>query len=164
MDKIENSNQDLRTLKTLNDLTQKENIKSLSSNQKEVQTLAAIIEGLEKEIENYEVTEKKDHLKRVNVDKREALNKNSRANKMILKDFKSGLKDFLFDTEKLSPDYEGHDYSLGHLLQALWKNYKDNGVHNYISIESLDFDVEKDALEHVKRAGLIVQNSKIKVG
>ena len=27
-------------------------------------------------------------------------------------------------------------------------------------MESLDFDVEKNALEQVKRAGLIVQNSK----
>jgi len=157
---IENVNDDLRRLKELNELTETENIESLASNQRQVHSLEAIIEGLKKEVEDYAATEKKEHLKRVNIEKRKALKENSRANKLILKELKSGLKDFLYDTERLSPNYESHDSSLGHLLQALWKNYKDNGVHNYISMESLDFDVEKNALEQVKRAGLIVQNSK----
>ena len=157
---LENSIKELRTLKHLD--TKTLNTKSLANDRKEIQKVASYIESLEKEIQENDGVDKEDHLKKVNKEKREELTRDTRANKMILKGFKMGLRDFLNDTESLNPGYnEQHDASpFGHILQALWKNYTENGIHDYISIESLEFDVDSDALEHLKRGGLVESNSK----
>ena len=159
---LENSIKDLRTLQRLNQDTRTQNTKSLASEKKEVQNLASIIESLEKEVRENDNVDKEDQLKKMNQDKRQELTKNTRTNKMILKDFKKELRDFLNDTESLTAGYNpDHDTSsFGHILQSLWKNYTENGIHDYVSIESLDFDVDSDVLEHLKRAGLVVNNSK----
>ena len=106
--------------------------------------------------------DKEEQLQKANYDKRLELTKNTRANKMILKDFKKELRDFLNDTESLTPGYDAEKDSsrFGHILQALWQNYTKNGVHDYVSIESLEFDVDSDVLEHLKRGGMVGSNSK----
>ena len=159
---LENSIKDLRTLQRLKQDTRTQNTKSLATEEREVQNLERITESLEKEIRENDNVDKEDQLKKVNQDKRQELTKNTRTNKMILKDFKKELRDFLNDTESLTPGYNpDKDTSrFGHILQALWKNYTENGIHDYASIESLEFDVDSDVLEHLKRAGLVVSNSK----
>ena len=161
---LENSIKDLRTLKQLKQDSISQNSKSLVMEKKEIQKVASFIERFEKEIRENDGVDKEDQLKKVNQDKRLELTKNTRANKLALKEFKLGLRDFLNDTETLTPGYnEDQDSSrFGHILQALWKNYTENGIHDYVSIESLEFDVETDVLEHLKRAGLVFTNSKNK--
>ena len=156
---IENFNKDLRNLKELNQRTSIQSAKSLECEKGEIKRLASIIEGLEKEIQDAAEVEEEDQPRKMNEVKRQELTENNRMNKMILRDFKKDLRDFLNDTESLTPDYnETQGATIGHLLQALWKNYTDHGIHDYVSIESLDFDVDEDVLQHVKRAGLVVQN------
>ena len=159
---VENNIKDLRTLQHLQQETKTQNTKSLNMEEKDIQKMASFIESLEKEIQVNDAVEKEDQLKKVNQDKRQELTKNTRANKMILKGFKTELRDFLNDTESLTPGYNAEQDTsrFGHILQALWKNYNENGIHDYVSIESLEFDVDSDVLEHLKRAGLVVSNSK----
>ena len=44
------------------------------------------------------------------------------------------------------------------LSQALWKNFVDNGPNEYISIESLDFDVPQEVLEQLVRADVVQEH------
>ena len=76
-----------------------------------------------------------------------------------MKHLKNELKHFLDDTAKLDPNHnEDQGSSFGYLLQALWRNFVDNGVHDYISIESLEFDVEESVLDQLIIAGVVTQN------
>ena len=159
---LENSIKELRTLKQLNLTTGTLNTKYLAIDSQEIQKVASITESLEKEIRENNGVAMEDQLKKVNQSKRKELTNDTRANKMILKSFKVELRDFLNDNESLNPEYntDHENNRFGHILQVLWKNYTENGIHDYVSIESLEFDVDSDALEHLKRAGLVVSNSK----
>lgn len=159
---VENFNKDLRTLKEINQHSLNQSNKDLAAEKRETQQMTSIIEGIGQEIGEKAVGEKEgDQPSKVSLDKKVELTANTRMNKKILRDFKKKLRSFLDDTESLSPDYsDSHGSRVGILLQALWTNYIDNGIHDYVSIESLEFDVEKEDIEHVKRAGIVHQNRK----
>ncbi len=91
----------------------------------------------------------------VNAEKRKEFELHERFNKLNLKSLKRELKGFLDDTSRLQNQ---DDSAFGFLLQALWTNFVNNGVHEYVSIESLEFDVEQDVLEHLETAGVITFN------
>ena len=102
---VENSIKDLRMLKELNQMNERESSKNLASEKSEIQNLTRIIEGLEKEIGDNEDIEFEDKVKKMNLDKREELVKNNRMNKMILRNMKSELRNFIDDTGSLDSDY-----------------------------------------------------------
>ena len=159
---LENSHKDLRTLKQTQNQRRTLNAKSLANDRNEIQRLATYNESLEKEIRENDGVDKEEQLKKVNQEKRKELERDTRANKLVLKGFKIELRNFLNDTESLTPGRNADNDSspFGTILQALWQNYTKNGIHDYVSIESLEFDVDSDALEQLKRGGLVESNSK----
>lgn len=91
----------------------------------------------------------------VNLAERKELNNKVRANKILLRDFKKSLKLFIDMTAELDPEMSGQEGSpYGHLLQALWKNYLENGFE-YLSIQDQDFDVPDSTLSHLVQAGIV---------
>lgn len=93
----------------------------------------------------------------VNAEKRKEFELFERYNKLNLKSLKRELKSYLDDTSKLQ-DHDGDGSKFGYLLQELWSNFVNNGAHEYVSIESMNFDVDQEVLEHLENAGIITFN------
>ena len=159
---LENSIKELRALKQTQNQCRTLNAKSLANDRNEIKKVATYNESLENELRENDGVDKEDQLKRVNQEKRKELERDIRANKLVHKGFKMELRSFLNDTESLTPGHNADTDSspFGAILQALWHNYTQNGIHDYVSIESLEFDVDSDALEQLKRGGLVESNSK----
>jgi len=150
---IEQSNENLRQLIEMNEKISENSNQTLEYIRKEIEKQAGVNRNLEEELKG-EISNKER-----NVDKRREFSQQERYNKLNLKHLKNELKHFLDDTAKLDPNHnEEQGSNFGYLLQALWRNFVDNGVHDYISIESLEFDVEESVLDQLIIAGVVTQN------
>jgi len=126
---------------------------------KNLKEQADLVKSLEDELSGSQEKSVEEEVSDFNVVKRKELNDNNRWNKMIVRQMKSDLKSFIDQTAKLDPDFNPADgSSFGYLLQALWKNFLDHGPSEYISIESLDFDVPLEVLEQLVRADVVQEH------
>jgi len=127
--------------------------------QKSMKEQSDIVKRLENEIATSKEDPAADEISKSNMAKRKELNDNIRKDKLVLKQMKTDLKYFIDETAKLDPEYNENDgTSIGYLLQALWKNFLDNGPREYISIESLNFDVPEKNLEQLVRADIVQEH------
>jgi len=150
---IEKSNENLRQLIQMNEKISEHSNQSLADIRKEIEKQAGVNRNLEEELKG-DISNKER-----NVEKRREFSQQERNNKLNLKYLKNELKHFLDDTAKLDPNHnEDQGSNFGYLLQALWRNFVDKGVHDYVSIESLEFDVEKTVLNQLTSAGIVIQN------
>jgi len=126
---------------------------------KTIKEQADLVKSLEDELAGAQEKTVEEEASDFNLAKRKELNDNTRWNKMIVKQMKNDLKSFIDQTAKLDPDFNPADgSSFGYLLQALWKNFLDHGPSEYISIESLDFDVPQEVLEQLVRADVVQEH------
>jgi len=126
---------------------------------KTIKEQADLVKSLEDELAGSQEKTVEEEASDFNLAKRKELNDNIRWNKMIVKQMKNDLKSFIDQTAKLDPDFNPADgSSFGYLLQALWKNFLDHGPSEYISIESLDFDVPQEVLEQLVRADVVQEH------
>jgi len=129
---------------------------TFDSLQKSIKEQSALVTKLEREISVSKGESVEDEVSGSNVTKRKELTHHIRKNGLILKQMKTDLKYFIDETAKLDPDFNENDgSSIGYLLQALWKNFLDNGPSEYISIESLSFDVPEKNVEQLVRADIV---------
>jgi len=149
---IEQEIENLRKMKTINDKQASFSVEELQKLRKDIAKQAEINDNLEEELTRS--CDKTD----VNAEKRKEFELHERFNKLNLKSLKRELKGFLDDTSRLQSQ-DGDGSKFGFLLQALWTNFVNNGVHEYVSIESLEFDVEQEVLEHLENAGVITFNT-----
>jgi len=89
---------------------------------------------------------------------RRRMNGEIRANKVILEQFKNELRTFLDDTAKLDPKYGEGDLSpFGPLLQTLWRSFL-KSESEWVSVESLDYDVPDEVLDHLVTSEMVLRN------
>jgi len=132
---------------------------TLSMLNKTIKEQADLVKSLEDELAGTQDKTDEEEASDFNLAKRNEFNDNIRWNKMIVKQMKNDLKSFIDQTAKLDPDFNPADgSSFGYLLQALWKNFLDHGPSEYISIESLDFDVPQEVLEQLVRADVVQEH------
>jgi len=132
---------------------------TLNTLQKTIKEQTALVKSLEDEIAESNEKTGEEEASDFNNSKRKELNEHIRWNSMIIKQMKNDLKSFIDETAQLDPDFNPADgSSFGYLLQALWKNFLDNGPNEYISIESLDFDVPQEVHEQLVRADVVQEH------
>jgi len=156
---VEELVKELRILKEMTGKNLTNTKETYDALQKSMKEQNDIVKRLENEIATSKEDPAADEVSKSNMIKREELNDLIRKDKLILKQMKTDLKHFIDETAKLDPDYNENDgSSIGYLLQALWKNFLDNGPGEYISIESLNFDVPEKNLEQLVRADIVQEH------
>jgi len=151
--KVEKQLEEMRQAKEVADQCLASHAASLKELDFKIQEQISAINRLEKEVADAELTG--DSVEDANIVARAEISKQVRANKIILRELKSGLKKFIDCTAKLDPKRTGQDSSpFGYLLQALWRNYLIHGVE-YLSIKDQEFDVPSHVLEHLVQAGIV---------
>jgi len=152
----------VKEMRTVKEITRKNlsNAKdTFDSLKKSIKEQSEIVTKLESEISASKGESVEVEVQSSNLAKRKELNDHIRKNRMILKQMKTDLKSFIDETAKLDPDFdESEGSSIGYLLQSLWKNFLDNGPSEYISIESLSFDVPEKNVEQLVRADIVQEH------
>jgi len=153
---VEQTVKEMRTVKEITGRNLSNAKVTFDSLQKSIKEQSALVTKLEREISVSKGESVEDEVSGSNVAKRKELTDHIRKNGLILKQIKTDLKYFIDETAKLDPDFNENDgSSIGYLLQALWKNFLDNGPSEYISIESLSFDVPEKNVEQLVRADIV---------
>lgn len=152
--KIEKELEEMRQAKEMSDQC----LASHDAQQKEldskIQEQNSVITALEKEVKDAEITG--DSTEDGNIVTRHEISQQIRANKLIVRELKAGLKKFIDSTAALEhKDKVQQSSPYGYLLQALWKNYLNNGME-YLSIQEQEFDVPENVLEHLVQAGIVL--------
>jgi len=153
---IEQQVKEMRAMKELSRKTLDGTKETLTQINKSILKQAALVKKMEHEFSEIGEKSGDKEMSDFNMTKRKELNELIRMNKLIVRQMKNDLKLFIDETANLNPDYSPGDGSpFGYLLQALWKNFLDQGPSDYISIESLDFDVPHEVLEQLVRGGIV---------
>jgi signal recognition particle GTPase len=151
--KVEKQLEEMRQMKEMSDQCITSDAATLKDLDDQIKEQKEIISRLEKEVT--EADTRGETVEDVNLLARKEMNKQIRANKILLRSLKSDLKKFIDCTDRLNPDHNAHDGSpFGYLLQALWQNYLTNGME-YIGIQDQDFDVPKPVLDQLIQAGIV---------
>jgi len=151
---IEKTVKELRDIKKMHEKNSKANLNTLDKLNASIKEQESIVKKLEEEVgvgsSVADVSSRHDKSIRTK------LYDETRCNKMILRQLKKDLKDFIDETAQLDIEYNAREGAcFGYFLQALWKNFLNNGTTEYVSLESLGFDVTEHVLQFLLKAEII---------
>eukprot|EP00092_Neocalanus_flemingeri_P107761 GFUD01138322.1.p1 GENE.GFUD01138322.1~~GFUD01138322.1.p1 ORF type:complete len:256 (+),score=94.65 GFUD01138322.1:733-1500(+) len=156
---VEQQVKEMRDMKEISDRSLAGTKDTLTKLHKTIIEQAALVTSFEDELAEAQEMTSEEKATDFNVAKRKEFNDHIRWNKMIVKQMKKDLSSFIDETAKLDEDFDPADgSSFGYLLQALWTNFVHYGINEYISIESLDFDVPQEVHEQVLRAEIVQEH------